>query len=123
MLREAVYLQCINETTEERFAMKAMISNRIIVFCAMNGIAKEDPAREYMVAAMSRITTVLHKSQAYSRLPSTDADVEKGRKKKSEIRVKEWEEQDQDHQEDFDLSNWSPLQEVIDRMPKFVANA
>ena len=78
-----------------------------IVSNAMSGISKEDPAREYMVAAIDRVSSEMHKSPGYNRLPNTEADVQKAKGKKSDI----------------SFNNWSPLQEVMDEMPKFDAGA
>lgn len=93
-----------------------------IVSNAMSGISKDDPAREYMVAAIDRVSSEMHKSPGYSRLPNTEADVKKAREKKSNVSFTETED-DEDDGDSFDLDNWSPLQEVMDEMPKFDAGA
>lgn len=93
-----------------------------IVSNAMSSISKDDPAREYMVAAIDRVSSEMHKSPGYNRLPNTDADVQEAKDKKSNISFNETED-DEDDDDSFDLDNWSPLQEVMDEMPKFDAGA
>ena len=55
-------------------------------------------------------------------MPNTDADVQKAKGKKSDISFKELEDDEGDG-DSFDLNSWSPLQEVMDEMPKFDAGA
>lgn len=96
-------------------------ANRI-VSTAIGGISKEDPAREYIVAVIDRVSSEMRKSPGYSRLPNTEADAQKARGKKSEISFKEAQDDENDG-DSFDLDNWSPLQEIMDEMPKFDAGA
>ena len=88
----------------------------------MSSISKEKSAREYMVAAIDRVSSEMHKSPGYIRLPNTDADVQKAKGKKSDISFKELEDDEGDG-DSFDLNSWSQLQEVMDEMPKFDAGA
>ena len=75
-----------------------------------------------MVAAIDRVSSEMHKSPGYNRLPNTDADVQKAKGKKSDISFKEPEDDEGDG-DSFDLNSWSPLQELMDEMPKFDAGA
>ena len=93
-----------------------------IVMCAMGNISKDDPDKEYIVAAINRITKEMHQSSAYNRLPNTDADAKKAKGKKVEINFNDAKD-DEDNNDSMDLSDWSPLQEVIDAMPKFEVGA
>lgn len=91
-----------------------------IISTAMSNVSKEDPAKESIIAAYERISKGMHKSPGYSRLPNTDSDAKKARDKKDELKFKDAEDEDSN---EFDSDNWSPLQEVIDAMPKFEVGA
>ena len=105
---QAMRVQAMAKAVEEqvKHARSKEEANQI-VSNAMSGISKEDPAREYMVAAIDRVSSEMHKSPGYNRLPNNDADVQKAKGKKSDI----------------SFNNWSPLQEVMDEMPKFDTGA
>ena len=85
---------------------------------AVSGLSKNDPDKEYIVAAVNRVWTEFHKSGAYSKLPGT---VEEAKKKTGTDHENKF--ADEDKEDDFDLKNWSPLQEVYDQMPTFSAGA
>ena len=123
MYAHAMRVRALAKAVEEqvKHARSKEEANQI-VSNAMSGISKEDPAREYMVAAIDRVSCEMHKSPGYSRLPNTDADVQKAKGKKSDISFKEPED-DEDDGDGFDLDSWSPLQEVMDEMPKFEVGA
>ena len=123
----ALRVQVLAKAVEEQLkhARSKEEANRIITG-AIAGISKDDPDRKYIFAAINRISTEMHKSPAYNRLPETDADVQKARNKRSEIKFKDAEDEEDsegDSENDFDLMSWSPLQEVIDSMPTFEAGA
>lgn len=122
MYAQAMRVRALAKAVEEqvKHAHSKEEANQI-VSNAMSGISKEDPAREYMVAAIDRVSSEMHKSPRYNRLPNTVADVQKAKGKKSDISFKEPEDDEDD--DSFDLDNWSPLQEVMDEMPKFDAGA
>ena len=123
MYAQAMRVQAMAKAVEEqvKHARSKEEANQI-VSNAMSGISKEDPAREYMVAAIDRVSSEMHKSPGYNRLPNTVADVQKAKGKKSDISFKEPED-DEDDDDSFDHDNWSPLQEVMDEMPKFEVGA
>ena len=87
-----------------------------IISSALSGISKNDPDREYIFAAVNRISTEFHKSGAYEKLPNT---IEEGDKKNRESGDVFSDAED----EGFDLKNWSPLTEVYDSMPTFSVGA
>ena len=123
MYAQAMRVQAMAKAVEEqvKHARSKEEANQI-VSNAMSGISKEDPAREYMVAAMDRVSSEMHKSPGYNRLPNTEADVQKAKDKKSNISFNKTEDDEADD-DSFDLDNWSPLQEVMDEMPKFNSGA
>lgn len=123
----ALRVQVLAKAVEEQLkhARSKEEANRIITG-AIAGISKDDPDRKYIFAAINRISTEMHKSPAYNRLPETDPDVQKARNKRSEIKFKDAEDEEDsegDSENDFDLMSWSPRQEVIDAMPTFEAGA
>ena len=93
-----------------------------IVSTAVGGISKEDPAREYIVAAVDRISKNMRRSSEYSRLPNTEEEAKQSRRKRDRISFKD-DKESEDNSDGFDISNWSPLQEIIDELPKFEAGA
>ena len=94
-----------------------------IVSTAYSSISDKDPAKEYLTAAVSNVSTEFRRSGAYSRLPNTIDEAEKAKKKQTKNPFKESDEKDMDTEDDFDLTGWSPLQEVLDAMPTFSAEA
>ena len=123
MYAQAMRVRALAKAVEEqvKHARSKEEANQI-VSNAMSSISKDDPAREYMVAAIDRVSSEMHKSPGYNRLPNNDADVQKAKDKKSNISFNETED-DEDDDDSFDLDNWSPLQEVMDEMPKFEVGA
>lgn len=115
----AVRVQRIADAVKEqlRHARSKEEANQI-VSTAVSGLSKNDPDKEYIVAAVNRVWTEFHKSGAYSKLPNT---VEEAKKKTGTDHENEF--ADEDKEDDFDLKNWSPLQEVYDQMPTFSAGA
>lgn len=115
----AVRVQRIADAVKEqlRHARSKEEANQI-VSTAVSGLSKNDPDKEYIVAAVNRVWTEFHKSGAYSKLPNT---VEEAKKKTGTDRENKF--ADEDKEDDFDLKNWSPLQEVYDQMPTFSAGA
>ena len=88
-----------------------------IVSTAYSSISDKDPAK------VSNVSTEFRRSGAYSRLPNTIDEAEKAKKKQTKNPFKESDEKDMDTEDDFDLTGWSPLQEVLDAMPTFSAEA
>lgn len=123
MYAQAMRVRALAKAVEEQMkhARSKEEANQI-VSNAMSSISKDDPAREYMVAAIDRVSSEMHKSPGYNRLPNTEADVQKAKDKKSNISFNKTEDDEEDD-DSFDLDNWSPLQEVMDEMPKFDAGA
>lgn len=115
----AVRVQRIADAVKEqlRHARSKEEANQI-VSTAVSGLSKNDPDKEYIVAAVNRVWTEFHKSGAYSKLPGT---VEEAKKKTGADPENKF--ADEDKEDDFDLKNWSPLQEVYDQMPTFSAGA
>ena len=120
---QAMRVEALAKAVEEqvKHAKSKEEANRI-VSTAIGGISKEDPAREYIFAAIDRISTNMRKSPGYSRLPNTEEEAKRTRRTKSQINFKD-EEDNEDNSDGFDISGWSPLQEIIDVMPKFEVGA
>lgn len=116
----AMRVQMRAEAIEEQLKRAKSKEEAARVIATVAGsIAKDDPDREYLVASVSRISREMHQSRAYNRLPNTDADVQKMRERREQIRFEDAEE----NEEEKNLMNWSPLQEIMDAKPKFEAGA
>lgn len=121
MYAQAMRIQKMAEAVEEQLkhARSKEEANRI-VSSAISGISKNDPYKEYIVAAINRVSMEFHKSGAYSKLPNTIEDEKKKGAHTNNVEFSDGEENDED---EFDLMNWSPLAEVYDSMPTFSAGA
>lgn len=69
---QAMRVQAMAKAVEERLkhARSKEEANEIVTG-AINGIPKDDPAKEFMVAAIDRLSRELHESTEYNRLPNT----------------------------------------------------
>ena len=120
MYAHAMRVQRMAEAIEEQLKhAKSKEEADSIISASLSGISKNDPDREYIYAAVNRISTEFHKSGAYEKLPNT---VEEGDKKNRESGDVFSDAEDEDN-EGFDLKNWSPLTEVYDSMPTFSVGA
>ena len=120
MYAHAMRVQRMAEAIEEQLKhAKSKEEADCIISASLSGISKNDPDREYIYAAVNRISTEFHKSGAYEKLPNT---VEEGDKKNRESGDVFSDAEDEDD-EGFDLKNWSPLTEVYDSMPTFSVGA
>lgn len=120
MYAHALRVQRMAEAIEEQLKhAKSKEEADSIISASLSGISKNDPDREYIYAAVNRISTEFHKSGAYEKLPNT---VEEGDKKNKESGDVFSDAEDEDD-EGFDLKNWSPLTEVYDSMPTFSVGA
>lgn len=115
MYIHAVRVQKIAESVEEQLkhAKSKEEANRIML-TSTAGIDKDDPDKEYIVAAVNRISKEFKQSSDYNRLPDTEEEAKGTDKRNNRFKT----EDDED-----DLKNWTPLQEVIDEMPKFNVGA
>ncbi len=103
MYAHAMRVQRMAEAVEEQLKhAKSKEEADRIISSAMSGISKSDPDREYIFAAVNRISTEFHRSGTYAKLPNT---TEEGNKKNKES------------------GNWSPLTEVYDSLPTFSVGA
>ena len=119
----AMRVQRMAEAIEEQLKhAKSKEEADRIISSAMTGISKNDPDKEYMMAAVNRISTEYHKSGAYSKLPNTMAEANKKNSKESGDVFSDAEDEE-DSDDGFDLMNWSPLTEVYDSLPTFNAGA
>ena len=97
-----------------------------IIFHAVNGISDKDPYKAAIVAALDEVIKDFKKSDGYNNLPSSNEEIEEGRKARAN-KGKENTEDDEigffeeveNQEDDFDAMSWSPLQDVIDAMPTF----
>lgn len=120
MYAHALRVQRMAEAVEEQLkhAKSKEEADRIISF-ALSGISKNDPDREYIFAAVNRISTEFHKSGTYEKLPNTVEERDKEGKESGDI----FSDADDKEDDGFDLKNWSPLREVYDSMPTFSVGA
>lgn len=111
MYIHAMRVQRIAESVEEQLkhAKSKEEANRIML-TATAGIDKDDTDKEYIVAAVNRISKEFKQSSDYNRLPDTEEEAKGTDKRNNRFKTDD---------EDDDLKSWSPLQEIIDEMPKF----
>ena len=86
-----------------------------IIMAATASVSNKDPYQEYVLAAMYEVADEYKATPEYQRLPNTEAELEK----KKNVKENDNFEKEEDSVEDFDPMSWSPLQDVIDAMPKF----
>ncbi len=120
MYAHALRVQRMAEAVEEQLKhAKSKEEADQIISSALSGISKNDPDREYIFAAVNRISTEFHKSGAYEKIPNTFGEGDKEGKENGDV-FSDAEDEDDDG---FDLKNWSPLTEVYDSMPTFSVGA
>ena len=97
MYAQAMRIQKMAEAVEEQLkhARSKEEANRI-VSSAISGISKNDPYKEYIVAAINRVSTEFHKSGAYSKLPNTIEDAKKKGAHTNDVEFSDGEENEQD---------------------------
>ena len=118
---EAMRGQRMAEALEEQLKhAKSKEEVNQIFTAALSGISKNDPDREYLIASFNRISEEFRKSKAYNELPTTIEEAKK-KKKQTDQETDLFKEDDVD--DDQDLKNWSPLQEMFDQMPSFSVSA
>lgn len=117
----AMRVQRMAEAVEEQLkhARSKEEADRIIS-AAISCISKNDPDRQYIFAAVNRISTEFHKSGAYDKLPNT---MEEANKKRSQEPGDVFSDAEDEEDDGFDLSSWSPLTELYNSLPTFSANA
>ena len=86
-----------------------------IIMVATASVSNKDPYKEYVLAAMYKVADEYKAAPKYQRLPNTEAELEK----KENVKENDNFEKEEDSVENFDPMSWSPLQDVIDAMPKF----
>ena len=86
-----------------------------IIMVATASVSNKDPYKEYVLAAMYKVADEYKAAPKYQRLPNTEAELEK----KKNVKENDDFEKEEDSEEDFNPMSWSPLQDVIDAMPKF----
>lgn len=122
MYAHALRVQRMAEAVEEQLkhARSKEEADRIIS-SSLSGISKNDPDREYIYAAVNRISNEFHQSGVYAKLPNTIEEANEKNGCEPQNVFSDAEEKDDD--DGFDLKNWSPLTEVYDSMPTFNAGA
>ena len=120
MYAHAMRVQRMAEAVEEQLKhAKSKEEADCIISASLSGISKNDPDREYIYAAVNRISTEFHKSGAYEKLPNTAEEGDKKNKESGDV----FSDAEDEDDEGFDLKNWSPLTEVYDSMPTFSVGA
>lgn len=122
MYAHAMRVQRMAEAVEEQLKHAKSKEEADRILCsAVSGISKNDPDREFICAAVNRISTEFHQSGAYEKLPNTMEEADKKHSKECGDVFSDAE--DEDDKDGFDLKNWSPLTEVYDSMPTFNVGA
>ena len=120
MYAHAMRVQRMAEAIEEQLKhAKSKEEADCIISASLSGISKNDPDREYIYAAVNRISTEFHKSGAYEKLPNTAEEGDKKNRESGDV----FSDAEDEDDEGFDLKNWSPLTEVYDSMPTFSVGA
>lgn len=122
MCAHAMRVQRMAEAIEEKLKhAKSKEEADRIISSSLSGISKNDPDKEYFMAAVNRINTEFHKLGAYSKLPNTMEEA--SRKNSKECGDVFSDAEDEEDKDGFDLKNWSHLTEAYDSMPTFSAGA
>jgi hypothetical protein len=120
MYAHAMRVQRMAETVEEQLKhAKSKEEANNIISSALSGISKNDPDREFIFAAVNRISEEFHKSGAYEKLPNTIEEGDKSNKESGDV----FSDAEDEENDGFYLKNWSPLTEVYDSLPTFSAGA
>ena len=120
---EAMRVQRMAEALEEQLKhAKSKEEVNQIFTAALSGISKNDHDREYLIASFNRISEEFRKSKAYNELPTTIEEAKKKKKQTDQDPDPDLFKED-DVDDDQDLKNWSPLQEMFDQMPSFSVSA
>ena len=95
-----------------------------IIFQSINSVSDKDPYKAAIVAAMDEVIKEYKKSDGYKNLPSSDEEIEEGRRARAKKAKEKSEDEDgvfslEVEEEEFDAMSWTPLQEVIDALPTF----
>lgn len=116
LYRHAMRVQMHAKMVEEQLKhAKSKEEVHRIISGAISCVSDKDPDKEYILAAINELSKEMHKSPFYNRLPATIEETRnKAEQKENKI---EWD----DEEDNNDLMNWSPLQEIIDTMPTFCA--
>ncbi len=75
------------------------------------------------MASYNRISEEFRKSKMYHDLPDTIEEANRRKKKTNPDRNLFEDDEDESLDDDIDLKEWSPLQELYDRMPSFEMSA
>lgn len=115
MFAHALRIQRMAETVEEQLKhAKSKEEADRIISSTLCGISKNDPDREFIFAAVNRISDEFHRSGAYEKLPNT---TEEEKVKKNDQKNGDFFSETKD--DGFDLKNWSPLKELYESLPTF----
>ncbi len=91
-----------------------------VIDCAIGGIGKDDPDKEYLIAGIREIEKEFKKSEYYKRLPEKKEESER-KKLKNYLYNKN---NDSDDDESiFQGENITPIAELLDILPVFEARA
>ena len=124
MYAHALRVQRMAEAVEEQLKhARSKEEAERIISSSLTGISKSDPDREFIYAAVNRVSAEFHKSGVYEKLPNTMEEANKKNNKESGDVIFDVEGEEDSDNDGFNLKNWSPLMEVYDALPKFVANA
>lgn len=84
-----------------------------VISMTLGGISDKDPDKEYIVAGLRDVIQKFKKSREYARLPETNKEVDKKKKKNTGAAIHA-----RDDEDDEDVMI-TPIQELLDELPTF----
>lgn len=85
-----------------------------MITSSIASVSEKDPYKECIIAALNEVAKEFKRSQGYARLPNNDSELHRKRVNPNHVLDENF-----DGEEDDDLMSWTPIQEIIDAMPKF----
>lgn len=123
MYAQAMRIQRMAQALEEQLKHAKSKEEVNQIFTNALSRIKNDPDKEYLMASYNRISEEFRKSKMYHDLPDTIEEANRRKKKTNPDRNLFEDDEDESLDDDIDLKEWSPLQELYDRMPSFEMSA
>ena len=120
---QAMRIQRMTQALEEQLKHAKSKEEVNQIFTNALSRIKNDPDKEYLMASYNRISEEFRKSKMYHNLPDTFEEANRKKKRISPDKNLFEDDEDKNAGDDFDLKNWSPLQEVYDQMSSFEISA
>ena len=123
MYAQAMRIQRMAQALEEQLKHAKSKEEVNQIFTNALSRIKNDPDKEYLMASYNRISEEFRKSKMYHDLPDTIEEANRRKKKTNPDRNLFEDDEDESLDDDIALKEWSPLQELYDRMPSFEMSA